>query len=222
MLPYDRLVNATHDGRNYLYAAEILEDVALGRFDLDTYVRFLTNAYHHVKHTVPLMMACGSRLPERLRWLQPRLKDYINEEIGHEQWILDDLAECGIDPASVAHGTPGFEVEQLVSYVYDFVNRRNPVGFLGMVYVLEGTSTDLATETARAAQAKLGLPNCAFRYLLSHGELDREHIQFFRDLVNRLSAPNDVEDVIHVADRVYRLYGNVIRSARGEVLDHAA
>ena len=95
MLPYDRLVNDTRDGRDYLYAAEVLEDVALGRFDLGTYIRFLTNAYHHVKHTVPLMMACGARLPDRLRWLQPRLKDYIDEEIGHEQWILEDLAECG-------------------------------------------------------------------------------------------------------------------------------
>ena len=87
------------------------------------------------------------------------MKDYIDEEIGHEQWILEDLAECGVDPAAVARSSPGFEVEQLVSYVYDFINRRNPVGFLGMVYVLEGTSTELATETARLAQAKLGLPS---------------------------------------------------------------
>ena len=28
--------------------------------------RFLDQAYHHVKHTVPLLMACGSRVPERL------------------------------------------------------------------------------------------------------------------------------------------------------------
>ena len=33
-----------------------------GDVSLDTYVAFLTEAYHHVRHTVPLLMACGSRL----------------------------------------------------------------------------------------------------------------------------------------------------------------
>ena len=219
---FDRLQSETEQARAHVTGAPVIQAIREGRFDLEGYTWFLTQAYHHVKHTVPLMMACGARLPDRLRWLQPRLKDYIDEEIGHEQWILEDLAECGVDPAAVARSSPGFEVEQLVSYVYDFINRRNPVGFLGMVYVLEGTSTELATETARLAQAKLGLPNRAFRYLLSHGELDREHVQFFRDLVNELSDPDDVDAVVHVAGRVYRLYGDIIRSARGEALDHAA
>lgn len=222
MQPFQILETRTSRARDYLYAAPILEDVALGRFDLATYVRFLTNAYHHVKHTVPLMMACGARLPERLRWLQPRLKEYIVEEIGHEQWILNDLGACGTDPAAVAASRPGHEVELLVSYVYDFVNRHDPVGFFGMVHVLEGTSTQLATETARLVQAKLKLPDVAFTYLRSHGELDQEHVSFFRDLVNDLTDPSDLEAVVHVAERVYRLYGDVIRSAAAPECRHAA
>lgn len=218
MQPFQQLEHETGDARAYLYASEILEDVAAGRFDLDTYVRFLTNAYHHVKHTVPLMMACGSRLPERLRWMQPHLKEYIDEEIGHEQWILDDLAACGADPRTVAAAEPGVEVELLVSYVYDYIQRHHPVGFFGMVYVLEGTSTELATETARLVQEKLSLPDDAFRYLRSHGSLDQEHVQFFRSLVNQITREEDVAAIIHVADRVYRLYADVLRSAaRGGV-----
>ncbi len=222
MQPFEALEHETREARSYLYAAQIIQDVAAGRFDLGMYVRFLTNAYHHVRHTVPLMMACGSRLPQRLGWLQPRLKDYIDEEIGHEQWILDDLTACGEDPAQVAAGAPIFEVELLVSYVYDYVDRHNPVGFLGMVHVLEGTSTVLATETAERVQQKLGLPDQAFRYLRSHGALDQEHVEFFRHLVNQLTDPGDVAAVIHVADRAYRLYGDVIRSAAGAGLRRAA
>ncbi len=222
MQPFDRLRSETQESQRYLYAAPILQDVADGRFDLDTYVRFLRNAYHHVRHTVPLMMACGARLPDRLRWLQGSIKEYIVEEIGHEQWILDDLAACGVDPAEAAASAPNFETELLVSYVYDYIERRNPVGFFGMVHVLEGTSTAIATETARIVQAKLGLPDSAFHYLRSHGELDIEHVAFFEDLINRLTNHEDVDAIVHVANRVIRLYGDVIRSAAGEGLRHAA
>ncbi len=222
MQSFEALEHETRDARAHLYGSEILGDVAAGRFDLGMYVRFLTNAYHHVKHTVPLMMACGSRLPDRLQWLQPWLKDYIDEEIGHEQWILGDLAACGEVPEHVIGSTPGHEVELLVGYVYDYINRRNPVGFFGMVHVLEGTSTALATETARLVQAKLGLPDAAFRYLRSHGTLDREHVQLFRRLIDGLTNPGDLAAVIHVANRVYRLYGDVVRSAAGGRSCHAA
>ncbi len=37
----------------------------------------------------------------------------------------------------------------MVAYVYDYIARRNPVGFFGMVHVLEGTSTALATTAAQ-------------------------------------------------------------------------
>jgi pyrroloquinoline quinone (PQQ) biosynthesis protein C len=222
MRPYDRLEFETRSARQYLFAAPILEDVALGRFDVDTYVRFLSNAYHHVRHTVPLLMACGARLPDRLGWMRARLKDYINEEYGHENWVLDDLDACGADASAIAQSAPDFSVELLVGYVYDYINRCNPVGMLGMVHVLEGTSTRLAAEIARLVQAKLNLPDRAFRYLRSHGELDREHVAFFEALVNELTEPQDVDAVIHVADRVYHLYGDVIRAARGEASRDAA
>jgi long-chain acyl-CoA synthetase len=91
-----------------------------------------------------------------------------------------------------------------------------------MVHVLEGTSTAIATETARIVQAKLGLPDSAFHYLRSHGELDIEHVAFFEDLINRLTNREDVDAIVHVANRVFRLYGDVIRSAAGEGLRHAA
>jgi pyrroloquinoline quinone (PQQ) biosynthesis protein C len=222
MQPFDRLKAETQESQSYLYGAPILEDVAAGRFDLGNYTGFLKNAYHHVRHTVPLMMACGSRLPDRLRWLQVSIKEYIVEEIGHEQWILEDLEACGVDSIEVVNSQPNFETELLVSYVYDYIDRINPVGFFGMVLVLEGTSTAIATETARLVQDKLGLPDNAFHYLRSHGEIDQEHVVFFENLINQLTDPQDLNAVIHVADRVFRLYGDVIRSASDGFMRHAA
>ena len=157
-------------------------------------------------------MACGARLPERLEWLRSAIAEYIEEELGHQEWILNDLAACGADPEAVRHGQPALATELMVAYVYDRIARHNPVSFFGMVNVLEGTSIALATRAASAIRGSLGLPPTAFSYLNSHGSLDLEHMRFFEDLMNRLDADEDREAVVHTARVVYRLYGDMFRS----------
>ena len=117
---------------------------------------------------------------------------------------------------------PDHTVEVMLAYVYDYINRVNPIGFLGMVHVLEGTSTALATETARRAQLKFGLPDAAFTYLRSHGDIDQEHVVFFERLIDNLDSEEDLDAVIHVANQVYRLYGGVLGAAAVRGQQHAA
>jgi len=122
-----------------------------------------------------------------------------------------EIRACGADPEPVRNGTPGLPAELLVAYAYDVIARINPVGFLGMVLVLEGTSTAVASEAARALQHSLGLPSTAFTYLSSHGELDISHTRLFASLVNRLDDAGDRAILIHCAKAFYRLYGDVFR-----------
>ncbi|HEY6611682.1 MAG TPA: iron-containing redox enzyme family protein [Pseudomonas sp.] len=193
-------------------AAPIFAEVLAGRISLDSYVAFLAQAYHHVKHTVPLLMACGARLPERLEWLRGAIAEYIEEEYGHQEWILNDIRACGADAEAVRRGTPNLPTELMVSYVYDRIARDNPVSFFGMVNVLEGTSIALATQAAAIIQDRLQLPAQAFSYLTSHGSLDISHVEFFRTLMDRLDDPADQAAVVHTARVVYRLYGDLFRS----------
>ena len=209
---FHTLQDRTAAERDHLLAAPVLQLAVDGKLSLETYIAFLTQAYHHVKHTVPLLMACGARLPERHEWLRSAIAEYIEEELGHQEWILNDLAACGADPEAVRHGQPALATELMVAYVYDRIARHNPVSFFGMVNVLEGTSIALATRAASAIRGSLGLPPEAFSYLNSHGSLDQEHIRFFEGLMNRLDADEDREAVVHTARVVYRLYGDMFRS----------
>ncbi len=209
---FHTLQDRTAAERDHLLTAPVLQLAVDGRLELHTYIAFLTQAYHHVKHTVPLLMACGARLPERHEWLRSAIAEYIEEELGHQEWILNDLAACGADPEAVRHGQPALATELMVAYVYDRIARHNPVSFFGMVNVLEGTSIALATRAASAIRGSLGLPPAAFSYLNSHGSLDIEHMRFFEDLMNRLDADEDREAVVHTARVVYRLYGDMFRS----------
>ena len=207
---FDELQRRTADERAQLLAIPAIVDCLAGRITRTRYIAFLRQAYHHVKHTVPLLMACGSRLGEERAALRSALTQYIAEENGHEEWILDDLRACGEDAEAARRSAPAPATELMVAYVYDYVARVNPAGFLGMVHVLEGTSSALATRAAHSIARALGLPPAAFRYLTSHGSLDQEHVRFFEQTVNGL-GPDDRAAVVHVARRVYGLYGDIFR-----------
>jgi len=203
---------ATESDRQRLLAAPIITDCLEGRVSRESYCAFLTEAYHHVKHTVPLLMACGARLPERLDWLRHGVAEYIDEERGHEHWILADLEEAGFDAAAARERGPSPETEIMVSYAYDTIQRGNPVGFFGMVMVLEGTSAAIASRAAEIIAARLDLPRRAFTYLLSHGALDQHHIGHFEGLVDKLDNVGDRAALRHAARMFYRLYGDVFRA----------
>lgn len=208
---HDRLLAETRTEREALTTVPIIQACLGGRVSLPSYVAFLTQAWHHVRHTVPLLAACRDRLPARLDWMRPALDEYVDEERGHDAWILADLAACGADATAIAAGQPGFDAEVMVAYAYDTIARGNPLGFFGMVHVLEGTSVALALMAADRIQQALALPPSAFSYLRSHGLLDREHTAHFAQLMDRLTDPADHEAVLHAARMFYRLYGNVFR-----------
>jgi hypothetical protein len=100
----------------------------------------------------------------------------------------------------------------MVAYAYDTIARGNPVGFFGMVLVLEGTSVALALSAAERIQQALRLPDAAFSYLRSHGELDREHTAHFARLMDLIDDDDDQQAIVHAAYMFYRLYGEVFRS----------
>ncbi|GAB6044119.1 TenA family transcriptional regulator [Endothiovibrio diazotrophicus] len=217
-----QLLAATEANRNQLLTTPIIQAGARGEVTLEQYLAFLTEAYHHVKHTVPLLMACGARLPERLGWLRDAVAHYIEEERGHEEWILNDIRNAGGDAEAVRHGQPALPTELMVAYAYDTIARGNPVGLFGMVLVLEGTSVQLALNAAAAIRQGLGLGADCFSYLTSHGELDQEHVGFFEELMNRLDDPADRAAVTHCANVVYQLYGDIFRALPGARLEAVA
>jgi pyrroloquinoline quinone (PQQ) biosynthesis protein C len=207
----EELQERTALDRAALVSAPIIQGTLRGEVSVESYRAFLTEAYHHVRHTVPLLQACRARLPSRLAWMEPALDEYIEEEAGHDEWILADIAACGGDAEAVRRGSPSLPTELMVAYAYDGIARGNPIGFLGMVHVLEGTSVALALLAADRIQGNLGLPASAFSYLRSHGTLDQEHTRHLARLLDTLDDARDRAAVTHAAKMFYKLYGDVFR-----------
>ena len=213
---FQTLQESTREDRAQLLDCELVQDAMSGNLSREQYVAFLCQAYHHVKHTVPLLMAAGSRIPEEKEWLRVALAEYVEEETGHQEWILNDITASGYDAEKARHSIPNRATEVMVAYAYHIIDRVNPIGFFGMVHVLEGTSITVADQAAASIARSTGLPKKAFSYLTSHGALDIAHVKFFEGLMNKINDENDRRLIVHCARNFYHLYGDVYRSVESE------
>ena len=223
---YIRLQEETRPERAEFSAIPLIKRALAGDVTIDLYLRYLAEAYHHVRHTCPLMGAALSRCGPKDYRYRDALLDYIQEEQGHEKWILNDIAALGGDAAAVEAGDGGPATRIMVACAYNAIDRGNPYSLLGMVHVLEGMSVDFATQAAEGiamAAVKAGFPvsvenNRGFSYLSSHGSLDQDHVLFFKNLVNALPSKTEELAVIDSAKLMYRLFGDIFRDLDVETL----
>lgn len=219
---YDRLMSETAKDRESFIAIPIVQHAIQNGASRSLYIDFLTEAYHHVKHTFPLLALAASRTADER--YQDALVEYMEEERGHEKWILDDIRTVGGNPDAVKTGSPGAPCQIMVGYAYYAIEHVSPYAFLGSVHVLEGMSVLLADKLANAMKTSLGVESDAgFTYLRTHGSLDTDHVAFFRKLVDGFDDPATQRIIVDNAKIFYRLYGAIFLDlgARAELSNAA-
>ena len=209
---YQILQAETEAARQAFFSTPMLLDAAENGVEAGLYINYLTQAYHHVRQTCPLLAAALGRCGSNDDVLRDALIEYIDDEKGHEKWILNDIRAIGgqeaVDRAISYEGDQAVRV--MVGYVYYAIDRISPYAMLGMVHVLEGTSVDIASLAADSIAKRLGIPTTkGFSYLTSHGAGDLEHVQFFERLVNQIDNKCQQEIIIDTARITYQLWGNM-------------
>jgi len=209
---YQILQAETEAARQAFFSTPMLLDAAENGVEAGLYINYLTQAYHHVRQTCPLLAAALGRCGSNDAVLRDALIEYIDDEKGHEKWILNDIRAIGgqeaVDRAISYEGDQAVRV--MVGYVYYAIDRISPYAMLGMVHVLEGTSVDIASLAADSIAKRLGIPATkGFSYLTSHGAVDLEHVQFFERLVNQIDDKCQQEIIIDTARITYQLWGNM-------------
>jgi pyrroloquinoline quinone (PQQ) biosynthesis protein C len=206
---YDELQISTGAERNAFLSIPLIQSATLRGVSRELYIDFLAQAYHHVKHTYPLLALASVHTKDEA--YQDALLEYMEEERGHEKWILNDIRAMGGDAEGVRFGRPGDACQVMVGYTYYAIEWISPYAMLGSVHVLEGMSTLLADKAADAIQSALLVPGKdGFSYLRSHGALDIEHVAFFKELVNAL--PEKARPaIVDTSKIIYRLYGGIFR-----------
>lgn len=214
---FDRLIAETKAERAAFLAIPVIQRALRDGVTRDLYLGFLGQAYHHVKHTCPLLSRAAAGCSEADAGYRAALQAYILEEAGHEGWILEDITALGGDAEAVSAALPGLPCRLMVAYAYYAIEQISPYAMLGMVHVLEGMSVALAQLGAEAVKRKLSIKGDAgIRYLTSHGALDHDHVAFFRTLVNGIRDREALRHIVETAKIMYGLYGEIFRNLDAE------
>jgi hypothetical protein len=142
------------------------------------YPEYLFVSHCIIRASVPLMdRARDVALALPTDAVASRVADYlaahIDEERGHDDWLLDDLASIGVARDDVLARPPPPTVAALVGAQYYWIDHYHPVALLGYITLLEGYPP-VAAEISDLRR-RTGYGPDAFRTLSLHGELDPHH-----------------------------------------------
>jgi hypothetical protein len=173
---------------------------ALDRFwsqpDLDVrYPELLFHIYSVVRATVPAMEAARRRAEELAPFdpvaagVAAYLAHHIPEEIGHDEWMLDDIVALGASREAVLRRVPSGAAATLVGTVYYWVLHAHPVAWMGYSAIAEGhpPSERFLLEVIE----RTGIPRDGFRCYLKHARLDPHHAREMDEAIDALPLTGD-------------------------------
>lgn len=175
----------------------LVEDPALR----ELWPEYLLVQHQIVRATVPLTEAALQRvlvLDDPLAEpLAEYLREHVDEELGHDETLLDDLAVLGLERDDVLARLPSPAVAALVGSQYYWLLHHHPVTFLGFVGVMEGYPPP--AELVELLIERTGFPREAFGTFAEHGELDPGHRDHLDRTLDALPLAPEHETAIGVS-----------------------
>ena len=190
MLPFFAdLVTRTDEARREFETNSKVLDIVANGLPLQRYRNLLLELYHVVWHFIPVCAAAASRVSDAQKQVRYFLYDHMNEEKGHEEWVMNDLAAMGVKAEQVLAYKPSEFMLALNGYNYWAADRRHPCSVLGMLYALEVIASVYGSPFASAIRESLLLEgDRGVSFIDSHGSLDAEHMAELRQVLNPLEG----------------------------------
>jgi Iron-containing redox enzyme len=102
------------------------------------------------------------------------LQVHLEEEWGHDQWLLDDILTLGLGEQEVLQAQPCEALIGLVGTQYFWIMQVHPVAVMGYLTLMEGYAP--LAEQLEEIRLRTGAPTTAFRCLKAHAEDDPAHL----------------------------------------------
>lgn len=204
------LENVRANVRDTLKNVGWIADALVHKPDPKIYQRYLTNVWHYAQHSATVIGLAGTRCVLSHPPLAQYLLHHALEELGHDQWALDDLQALDIAEADIRKSRPVPSCAAMIGYEYYVAGYGNPVALFGWLYVLEAMGDDLGHMVAEGFKEGLALPG-GVKFLAGHGEADEEHTKDIIEHIEKHISGSDLEDVHYVADVVGDIYCRMLR-----------
>jgi hypothetical protein len=168
--------------------------------DRETYLLWLAQAYFFVKHSTPLLaLSCGRSINRPEYHL--RCISHLAEERGHDRLLLQDLTTIG---AKIEDCPELSMTSALYQTQYFWIEHRNPVSFLGYIFVLEALAVMSGAEKILEAQA-----HGATKFLQLHAAEDVEHLQSAIREIEKLPKADQL-DILANANLTSKIYAMML------------
>ncbi len=183
------LVEMTDAQRRELETVPKVHSMIHQGLTLEEYRAFLHDLYHIVWHFCPIMAAAAARCDDRFRDVRYELYQRIEEEKGHEAWVLEDIEAVGGDLGRARTAPPSLPVQAMIAFNYFGADRAQPCSVLGMLYMLEVVSSVYGGRVSDSIAAAIGREVGAggFRFLSSHASMDLDHMAKLNRLVKTIT-----------------------------------
>ena len=193
------LVEMTDANRRELEMIPKVNSMIHHGLSLAEYKAFLHDLYHIVWHFCPVMAAAAARCSDRFREVRFDLYDRIEEEKGHDSWVLEDIEAIGGDVASARAHPPSAPVQAMIAFNYFGAERVHPCSVLGMLYMLEVVSSVYGGRVSDSIARTLGRKVDAggFRFLSSHATMDVDHMAKLNRLLKTIDDPDAQESIVN-------------------------
>ncbi len=197
---FSELVLGTdEDRRAFETHLAVVAAVADG-LSVERYKALLLELYHVVWHFNPVCAVAASRLgtpgADSLQPMRHFLYEHMHEEMGHENWVLNDLQAFGVTPEAARSHAPGIYTLALNGYNHWSASQRNPCSVLGMLYALEVIASVYGGPFASALRERLLIDGDAgVSFISSHATMDAQHMADLRAVLNRLDEPSALASV---------------------------
>lgn len=214
----DRLASAAGRCVTSLVALPWITDTLAGRITMRAYLAFLTETYHHIRHTVPLLRLARARTARSDERLRRAVHQQFVEAWGYDSLLLRDISECGGDAHVARLGRPAPATRRLIEYAYDNIEAHNPLGVFGMIYAVEATRARLAAPVARAITTALSVGPEGLRYLSARAEAGQDNLMVLERLMDHVVDPSDQAAIAEVTQTMFGLLADFLQG----LPDHAS
>jgi pyrroloquinoline quinone (PQQ) biosynthesis protein C len=184
---------------------------------LAEYRGFLHDLYHIVWHFCPVMSAAAARCDDRFRDVRYDLYERIEEEKGHDSWVLEDIEALRGDVRAVRETPPSPPAQAMIAFNYYASDRVHPCSVLGMLYMLEVVSSVYGGRVSDSIARALGrnVEGGGFKFLSSHATMDLDHMAKLNRLVKTIDDAGAQNAIVNATRVNFHQFGQLFREGGG-------
>jgi pyrroloquinoline quinone (PQQ) biosynthesis protein C len=211
------LVEMTDTSRRDLELIPKVHSMINHGLTLAEYRGFLHDLYHIVWHFCPVMSAAAARCDDRFRDVRYDLYERIEEEKGHDSWVLEDIEALGGDVRAVRETPPSPPAQAMIAFNYYASDRVHPCSVLGMLYMLEVVSSVYGGRVSDSIARALGrnVEDGGFKFLSSHATMDLDHMAKLNRLVKTIDDAGAQNAIVNATRVNFHQFGQLFREGGG-------